>query len=49
MATIFGKRNNDNKTELFLAKVNHFKFLPVAKKTICDVGAILDATPIDSF
>ena len=23
MATIFGKSNNDNKTELFLAKVNH--------------------------
>ena len=30
MATIFGKSNNDNKTEVFLAEVNHFKLLDVA-------------------
>ena len=32
MATISGKSNIDNKTELLFAKVNHFKFLPVATK-----------------
>ena len=47
MITIFDKSNND-KTDLFLAKVNHLELLPVATKKISGVCAILDAALINS-
>ena len=33
-ATIFGKTNNDNKTDFYSVKVKHLKLFPVALKSI---------------
>ena len=33
-ATIFGRSNNDNKTEFYQVKVNHLKPLPIAIKKV---------------
>ena len=48
--TVFGKSNFDNKTELYLVKVNHLKLFPVTTKGYLKkgVGAIVDATLTNS-
>ena len=48
--TVFGKSNFDNKTELYLVKVNHLKLFPVTTKGYLKkgVGAIVDAALTNS-